>query len=228
MTLDQRYERTVVEMTTAYSLGPIDQCSDIGSPGAYCGINYKVPYITARYAGQLAKDEKLIINGFTNNPKYPVSAKCASDIKNFYCNAFYPKCDPAKKTITYSLQGCDILGKSCPKAIYDSLRKAGSCDLFPSGTYKTNQCVKAIASGTKLCPKPNANAKVPAWLSHEDQLNDNGAQNLKAFMIQGNTTSACIANMINFLCTIQPFCSIDGKTLLTTGTKNQCNAALNW
>lgn len=215
-------------MVTAYSLGGIAQCSDIGSPGIYCGVNYKVPTVVARFAGQLAKDEKLLIHAFVNNPKLPVSKKCASDIKTFYCNVFYPRCNVANKTITYNLQNCATLGTSCPKAVRDGVHKIGSCSILPSGTYRANQCVKPITSGTKICPTPNANARVPQWLSHEDQFNDNAAQNLKNALTKGNASSACTARMINFICTSQSFCSTDGKTLLTTGTQSKCNAALNW
>ncbi|RDD44210.1 hypothetical protein TrispH2_004609 [Trichoplax sp. H2] len=225
MSLKERYKRAS-RMVTAYSLGTLDACQDIGSAGVYCGYTYKIPAVIARFAGQLAKDEKIIISALTNNPKLPVNQQCKTDIKNFLCNAFYPVCNSANKTVTYNLRDCAKTGLTCPKSIYDAFHRT-SCKNIPSGTYASNKCVKPLTTDTKVCRKPNANAKVPQWLIHEDQLNDNSAQNLQKSLKKQNASASCIQKMTQFICGVQPFCSTDEKYILTTGYQQQCYDALH-
>lgn len=217
-------------MVNAYSLGPLNFCGNaLPTARALCNINYKIPGITTKFSALFSNDIVTLTNGSVSSvPASQVTSACKAEIQNFYCRLFFPSCDAAAELITYNLPNCTNYGKTCPKKVYDNLHRINICQVVPSGSFRTDVCVKPNVEGTKICPKPPAKFMAPQWLRHEDRLNDRSIQGINLALKYYNVSASCTKTMQQYICGSQLFCSPDKTKVLTTATRRTCQNALKW
>lgn len=226
--LERRVARAMT-MVNAYSFGSLTRCAAGGGNIApFCGITYPVPEYVQIDAKAYDNAAQAIVNGIRNNPQYQASTACVQDMKSFYCNLLFPRCDPLRNEVIYNTSNCVNADEKCPQVVHDSLKKSRICDFIPRGTFYLNDCVKPPSFTYQTCPTAPSGVLIPKFLSANPVFQDISATSFKAYLKKEKVSDHCIQVAMHLECAATPFCSPNKTLLLTTITQRVCTNFYNW